>query len=83
MSGRSWTITAESCSERNPVAPGVATVKDGFVIFNFSVSGAGNVFKYDLTTQECEPMYYTLNDSLSGEDKDCDSQDQSEVTEQI
>lgn len=70
--GKTWTkmkdipFIGRHGSERKPVAPGVAAVKDGFVFFNFSVSGAGNVFKYNLTTQECEPMYYTLNDSLSG-----------------
>ena len=42
-----------------------APVKDGFVIFEYSVEGAGNVFLYNTSTGKCKPMYYTIGDGLS------------------
>ena len=43
----------------------VAPVKDGFIVFEYSVEGAGNVFLYDAKTGECRPLYYTLGTGLS------------------
>ena len=50
---------------KNPVGGAACTVKEGFILFNFSVSGAGNVFLYRPDKGTCEPLYYTTNDGLS------------------
>ena len=53
-------------SSKDSAAEGAAApVKDGFVIFEYSVEGAGNVFLYNTTTGKCKPLYYTLGTSLS------------------
>ena len=69
--GKTWTrlkdikFCGRHTSMKEPVDGAVCVVKDGFIIFNYSVSGAGNVFLYRLSTQECEPLYYTVSDGLS------------------
>ena len=50
----------------HPRIEGACTpVGNGFVMMNISADGAGNVFLYNTTTGECEPMYYTFDDSIA------------------
>ena len=48
-----------------PVDCAVAPVKEGLVLFNYSVEGAGNVSLLNTTTGRIEPLYFTGSDGLS------------------
>ena len=59
-----------SSGKNSPVQFAAAPVKEGFVFFNYSTEGAGNVFLYNTSTGKCEPMYYTVGDSFSDPSSD-------------
>ncbi|MCR5542922.1 MAG: S8 family serine peptidase [Eubacterium sp.] len=42
-----------------------AFVKNGFILFDASVEGTGNISLFDMKNEIIQPTYYTLNDSLS------------------
>jgi hypothetical protein len=70
--GAEWTrhkdipfVGRASTSDIKMITGAAAAVKDGFVMINVSADGAGNIFLYNTKTGNCEPMYYTVDDSLS------------------
>lgn len=69
--GATWKKAGEipalgrSSSKTQPASGNAAPVRNGFILFDYSVEGAGNVSLFNTATGKCSPLYYTIGDGLS------------------
>ena len=58
-------FVGRTSSEDAPVVGNAVPVKEGLILFDFSIEGAGNVSLLNTATGKFTPLYYTIGNGLS------------------